>query len=401
VTEAPEGRERIVVIDDDYAMRLSCRQILARSGFEVETFEDGTQGLVGVAALKPSLVVVDLKMPGLSGMDVVRRVRDIDPEIVLVVITGYATIGTAVEAMKSGAYDFLPKPFKPEELRLIVARGLERRHLHRKTRQLEVERELMRRRFISFMTHQLKSPLAAIHQYLDVLQRLGDSPDVAGKRAEWLERCLVRTGQLRELIDDWLLLAKSEGSTLVARRERVDLRPVLEGVVASYEGRAGGAGVSVSAELPAAEYPVLADRNCVMVLFDNLITNAIDYNRRGGQVRVSARAEPGEVVVEVADTGPGIPAEAVELLFEEFFRVPPAATPGDGVDGGNAGVGGNGGRRWRGTGLGLPICKRIVAELGGGIEVESEVGSGSTFRVHLPAYREESGSREEAETSWA
>jgi two-component system, sensor histidine kinase and response regulator len=119
-------------------------------------------------------VVVDLKMPGLSGMDVIRRVREIDPEIVLVVITGYATIGTAVEAMKSGAYDFLPKPFKPDELRLIVSRGLERRQLHRKSRELEVERELMKRRFVSFMTHQLKSPLAAIHQYLDVLKRLGD-----------------------------------------------------------------------------------------------------------------------------------------------------------------------------------------------------------------------------------
>jgi two-component system, sensor histidine kinase and response regulator len=383
---APEERDRIVVIDDDYAMRLSCRQILAKSGFEVETFEDGTKGLVGVAELKPALVVVDLKMPGLSGMDVVRRVREIDPEIVLVVITGYATIGTAVEAMKTGAYDFLPKPFKPDELRLIVARGLERRNLHRKSRQLEVERELMKRRFVSFMTHQLKSPLAAIHQYLDVLKRLGDTPEVAGKREEWLQRCLERTNQLRQLIDDWLLLAKSEGASLVTRRERVDLKPVLEGLLASYEERAREAGLTLGSDLHDAELAVVGDHNCVTVLFDNLITNAIAYNRPGGEVRVVAKRSPGEVVVEVRDTGPGIPEEAVGMLFEEFFRLPSA---GNGSDDGN----GNGTRRWRGTGLGLPICRRIVTELGGGIEVESEVERGSTFRVSLPAHHESEGER--------
>jgi two-component system, sensor histidine kinase and response regulator len=388
MTLAPADAERIVVIDDDYAMRLSCRQILAKSGFEVEVFEDGSQGLVAVAELKPALVVVDLKMPGLSGMEVIRRVQKIDPEIVLVVITGYATIGTAVEAMKSGAYDFLPKPFTPEELRLIVARGLERRNLHRKSRQLEVERELMKRRFVSFMTHQLKSPLAAIHQYLDVLKRFGDTPDVAAKRAEWLERCLARTAQLRELIDDWLLLAKAEGATLITRRERVDLKPVLESLLAAYEQQARASDVVVSAALSDPEYPVLGDRNCVTVLFDNLITNAIAYNRAGGEVRVSASREPGEVVVEVRDTGPGIPQEAVGLLFEEFFRLPTPEQGGNGESGTDGGVG-KGKRSWRGTGLGLPICRRIVAELGGGIEVESEVEVGSTFRVHLPAYSEE------------
>jgi two-component system, sensor histidine kinase and response regulator len=390
MSEGPEERDRIVVIDDDYAMRVSCRQILAKSGFEVETFEDGTQGLVGVAELKPSLVVVDLKMPGLSGMDVIRRVREIDPEIVLVVITGYATIGTAVEAMKSGAYDFLPKPFKPDELRLIVDRGLERRNLQRKSRELEVERELMKRRFVSFITHQLKSPLAAIHQYLDVLKRLGDSTEVAAKREEWLDRCLARTAELRRLIDDWLLLAKSEGATLVTKRERVDLKPVLTSLLASYEERAREAEVELETKLPEPEYPVLGDRNCVAVLFDNLITNAIEYNRRGGRVTVTAHRQPGEMVVDVRDTGQGIPEEAVALLFEEFFRLREVGN-GNGTgneDGGENGNRNDGGprRKLKGTGLGLPICKRIVSELGGGIEVESKVGEGSTFRVHLPEY---------------
>lgn len=375
MSTVPEEGERVVVIDDDYAMRLSCRQILAKSGFEVETYEDGARGLTGVAELKPSIVVVDLKMPGLSGMDVIRRVQAIDPTIVLIVITGYATIGTAVEAMKGGAYDFLPKPFKPDELRLIVDRGLERRRLLKRSRELELEREIMKRRFVSFVSHQLKSPLAAVQQYLEVLQRLKGSPDVEEKREEWVNRCLTRTREMRELIDDWLTLARVEGSSLVAERSPVALEPILQALLQSHRDRAAGAGVTLASDLPPALPPVLGDRNCLTVLFENLLSNAIAYNRPGGRVTVRAAASAGEVAVEVEDTGVGIPERSLDRLFEEFYRVPREEGNGDGAGG-------------RGTGLGLPICQRITSELGGAIEVESEVDVGSTFRVRLPAHGE-------------
>ena len=136
----------VVVIDDDYAMRLSCGKILTKMGLRAETFEDGARGLEGVAKLKPDMVVVDLKMPGISGMEVLSRVHEIDPQIVIVVITGYATIDTAVQAMKCGAYDFLPKPFSPDELRLIVNRGLERRRLGLESQRHEVERAMLTQR---------------------------------------------------------------------------------------------------------------------------------------------------------------------------------------------------------------------------------------------------------------
>jgi two-component system, sensor histidine kinase and response regulator len=369
-----EARERIVVIDDDHAMRVSCRQILDRSGFDVETYEDGARGLAGLAAVKPALVVVDLKMPGLSGLEVIRRIVEIDPEIVIVVITGYATIDTAVEAMKSGAYDFLPKPFAPDELRVIVGRGLERRHLRQRSRRLEVEQELLKRRFVSFVSHQLKSPLAAIHQYLDVLQRLEDTPEIAETRRAWIDRCLHRTESLRRLIDDWLILARAEGRALVTRREPVELKPILVEVTEDHQARAAERGVSLGLELPDVSCSVMGDRTCLTVLFDNLVTNAIQYNRDGGRVAVTSHGAAGEVVVSVADTGIGIPEEARGFLFREFFRVP--------RDGNGAEARGPG----SGTGLGLAICKRIVSELGGVIEVESEVGVGSTFRVRLPQH---------------
>jgi signal transduction histidine kinase len=369
-------KDKIVVIDDDYAMRLSCRQILSKSGFDVETYEDGTQGLEGIASLRPSLALVDLKMPGLSGMEVIPRIQDVDPEIVIVVITGYATISTAVEAMKAGAYDFLPKPFKPDELRIIVDRGLERRRLKLASRKLELERELLKRRFISFVSHQLKSPLAAIHQYLDVLRHLGDTEDARAKRRDWLERCMRRSEEMKALIDDWLTLAVVESDSLFRERVQDDLKDIIPRILATHETLAVENGVTLRADLPQDTYLVRGDLNCLGVLFDNLIVNAIKYNKPDGQVTVSAKLEGPEIVVSVQDTGVGIPKEYHEFLFDEFFRVK------------------DGGKRVSGTGLGLPICKRIVSEMGGIIEVESELDVGSTFWVRLPAFQEQESEKD-------
>jgi signal transduction histidine kinase len=316
-------------------------------------------------------VLVDLKMPGLSGMDVIARLHEIDRTITVIVITGYATIGTAVEAMKAGAYDFLPKPFSPDELRLIVQRGFERRRLQIEARHAEVERELQRRRFVTFVTHQLKTPLVAVHQYLELLQHLGDTPDAAAKRNEWLARCLVRTEELQRLIEDWLTLAQLQGGTLGRRRVRVDLRPLISTVLANYQTLAASREVSLTETLPDAVCPVHGDPICLTVLLDNLVTNAIQYNRQGGRVCVRASCPPGEVVVTVEDTGVGIPRDALPFLFDEFYRVKGPDRP-----------------RSQGTGLGLHICRRIVTEMGGTIEVESTEGASSTFRVRLPVHSE-------------
>ncbi|MDH3215881.1 MAG: response regulator [Candidatus Krumholzibacteria bacterium] len=363
------GLEQIVVIDDDYAMRLSCLQALSKLGLHVETCEDGAKGLNSVARLKPDLVLVDLKMPGISGMEVISRIHEIDPIIVIIVITGYATIGTAVDAMKAGAYDFLPKPFKPDELRMIVGRSLQHRRLLLESRRLEMERELLKRRFITFVSHQLKTPLTAIHQYLDVLRNLGDTVEVRAKSNEWLDRCLKRTKEMREIVDDWLTLSRMEGGMLSRQRVKVDLKPIVLNVLKTYREMEEANDVTLVPQLPGDSCLVRGDHNCLSVLFDNLIANAIKYNKPGGQVTVSAEMGDGEVVIAVHDTGVGIPREHKDYLFDEFFRVR-----------------GQGHTATTGTGLGLPICKRIVRESGGTIEVESEVGVGSTFRVRLPAY---------------
>ncbi|UCC21948.1 MAG: sigma-54-dependent Fis family transcriptional regulator [Planctomycetota bacterium] len=123
------GAANILVIDDEESMRDSCRQALSKGGNKVEVAEDGSKGLSIFEKESFDLVILDLKMPGLSGMEVLQKMKERDPEIVVIVITGYATVESAVEAMKLGAYDFIPKPFTPESLRLIVNRALQKRRL--------------------------------------------------------------------------------------------------------------------------------------------------------------------------------------------------------------------------------------------------------------------------------
>jgi len=123
------SQANILVIDDEESMRDSCRQALARDGNRVKVAEDGAGGLSMLQAESFDLVILDLKMPGLSGMEVLKKIQKDDPEIMVIVITGYATVESAVEAMKGGAYDFIPKPFTPGSLRAIVKRALDRREL--------------------------------------------------------------------------------------------------------------------------------------------------------------------------------------------------------------------------------------------------------------------------------
>jgi len=118
------GQATILVVDDEKAMRDSCCQVLSKDGYRAETAEDGYSGLQKVRDIRPDLVLVDLKMPGMSGMELLEKIGDVDPNIVSVVITGYATRESAVEAKRRNAYDYLPKPFTPNQLRTIIKRGL-------------------------------------------------------------------------------------------------------------------------------------------------------------------------------------------------------------------------------------------------------------------------------------
>lgn len=358
------ARPFVFVIDDDDVMLLSCRRILEKDGYAVETFECGAAGLARLAEVRPHLLLVDLKMPELDGLGVIARVRQIDPGVIIAVITGYATIATAVDAMKAGAYDFLPKPFTPDELRLVVRRGCERWRLGEEARQLRIEKEAAERRIITFVSHQLKSPLAAAKQYLDVLLHTsGDT--LPGSATEWIGRAQSRLQEMLALIDDWLTLAHAERGTLGVQDSTSDLAAIVDQLLEVARPHAERAHVHVRANVPAGLPLVKGDSMSLATVVSNVLTNAIKYNRRGGDVNIQASASPNSVMLEVTDSGIGIPEESLPRIFDEFYRAP-------------------GAREIAGTGLGLAICRRVLQELGGSIEASSRPGSGSVFTITLP-----------------
>lgn len=358
--------ERVFVIDDDDVMLLSCRRILESDGYVVETFDNGHEGLARLHEVKPQLLLVDLKMPELDGLQVIHRIRDFDPELVIAVITGYATIATAVDAMKAGAYDFLPKPFTPDELRVVVNRCCERWRLAHDSRQLRHDKERAERRIVTFLTHQLKSPLAAARQYLDVLA-FTVGPELTPDTREWVTRSQARLEEMLILIDDWLTLANVERDGVSHRDMSTDLRSVIPQVTQAAVPQAERCGVTLTADLEADLPPVRGDAGSVGTVISNLVINGVKYNRPHGAVALRAVRDGEMARIEVTDNGIGIPPDSLTKVFEEFYRVKTGQA-----------------RDIPGSGLGLAICRRIVEELGGSIDVASTLGAGSTFTVRLP-----------------
>jgi signal transduction histidine kinase len=369
ISGKPANREDnlVVVIDDDEVMRLSCEHILSKVGYRVETYSSGREGLRRLQDVRPPVVVVDIKMPEQNGLEVMAEARKLDPDLVVVVITGYATVETAVDAMKAGAYDFLPKPFTPVELRMIIDRGFERWRLIKEAQRLRKEKEDVERRFVTLVSHQLKTPLVAVKQYLDVLHTAPDS-GLPEKAMEWITRSRMRLDEMLALIHDLLALARIERGTHCDRSATSSLAAIVNELVDEQRQSPGCGALTFSVSLPPDLPPVAGDPTSIQMLVGNLLGNAVKYNRPGGSILVAARPAGDSVTLEVTDSGIGIPADCIPSLFQDFYRVKTKETEGI-----------------AGTGLGLVICNRIVAELGGSIELTSKEGEGTTFLVHLPA----------------
>jgi two-component system sensor histidine kinase/response regulator len=363
--KAPQ-KATILVIDDEEAMRDSCSQVLNKDGYVTETAEDGRSGLRKVRELKPDLVLIDLKMPGMGGMELLEKIGRIDPDIISVVITGYATIESAVEAMKLNAYDFLPKPFTPDQLRIVIGRGLERRRLAAESARLRREKEMMRENFITLVSHQLRSPLTSVKQYFGVI-REGFAGDVTEKQKEIIRKAGDYIDSLLKLINDWLDISRVEAGRIRDKSEPVSLAAVLSEAAESLKPQAEARKVVLELDLADSLPQLIGDPNCLKEAFLNLISNAITYNREGGTVTVKAKEQDDDLAVEVSDTGIGISKENLPFIFDGFFRVKSKET-----------------QHISGTGLGLPIAKKIIEAHNGCVKVVSEPGKGTTFSILLP-----------------
>jgi signal transduction histidine kinase len=359
------AKYKVVVIDDEEIVLDSCREILAGEEYEIATAPDASTGLKVVREYQPALVLVDLKMPGMSGFELLEAIRQLDPRMVSIVITGYATVESAVEAMKKGAYDFLPKPFSPDELRLIVRRGIEKHKLVLETIALRHEKEMLRRNFAAVVSHELKAPLAALQQQLYAL-----SHELAGTLTEQqrarLERMKTRLDDLLKMIHTWLRVITVDITRIRDSFQPVLLRTVLAKAVESVQPFSVRQDVAIDVVCPVPELKVNGDEGTLVEAVTNLLSNAIKFSHPGS--RVVARAQPSNqhVAISVTDSGVGIAEEELPFLFNGFRGQ--KAPDGE-----------------RGAGLGLAITRRIVEAHGGTITVQSALGKGSTFIILLPA----------------
>jgi len=487
-----ESDPAILVIDDELGMREGCRKTLTAEGYQVETAEDGFAGLERFEQRDDfAVALVDLKMPRLGGLEVIERLRALDEDVVLFVITAYATIDTAVEATKRGAYGYIPKPFTPDELLLAVRNGIERRTLSLETRQLREERErqllevaferskcntvincmtdgvvvvnrdrqivlrnaaaarilppcaalplpspldglpcgefraivgealrassaplivskelsledstymvnaspvfephgemlgavallrditplkkleVAKSTFVSMVAHEIKSPIAVIEGYLNVVLRGLNGQNLEEDRRR-MKRALVRAQTLGSLVSELLNLTAIETGHFTIKRSPLDLGMIVARAVESCRQKAAEKGTTLTLDQDDENSyePVLADETSMLSIVTNLVDNAIKYTPDGGHVDVVVQRNEMYVTVTVCDNGIGMTNDEASHAFDEFFRAKNAYTT-----------------HVPGTGLGLSLAKRLAEMHHGRIAVETVQGQGSTFTVSVP-----------------
>lgn len=366
-----EDKSKILIIDDEEVVLDSCTQILKSGDYHIETAQNGETGIKVVQELKPDLVYVDLKMPGMSGFEVLEKINEIDPTIVSIVITGYATVSSAVEAMKKGADDFLPKPFTPDELRLITQRGLEKRRLVLETIALRKEKEMLRDHFAAIVSHELKSPLGAVQQNLFLLED-ELSNELTEDQKNRLEHIKSRLSDLMKLIHTWLRVISAEDIEKIRDEFKpTSITTVISKSIESVQPHAMRKDIEIVASVDKTLEPVNGDEGTLVEAVVNLLGNAIKFSRLGSEIEVTVEGQEDNILISVTDTGVGISKEDLPLIFNDFY------------------MGKSGHVAEAGSGLGLALTRRIVEAHNGSISVESELGEGSTFTICLPKIKED------------
>lgn len=366
---------RVLVVDDELGIRLGVTRVLqgftvrlaevdGDVTFQVSQAESGEEALEKIAASCPDLLLLDHKLPGMHGLEVLDQLTRQSLDLLTIMITAYATIETAVLATKRGAYDFLAKPFSPDELKATVSKAAKQLILQREARRLAQEKRQVRFQFISVLAHELKAPLAAVEGFLDLLKNRVVEPDTP-KYDEILQRSTVRLDGMRKLINDLLDLTRIESGQKRRELTRVDLREVARKAMETMAPAAADRGIAI--DLHAGEpVTLLADAGELEIILNNLVSNGVKYNRDDGRVDITLARRDGRISIVVADTGIGMTPEEASQLFKEFSRIKNAKT-----------------RTILGSGLGLSIVKKLAQLYGGDALVESTPEVGSTFTVTL------------------
>ncbi len=394
----------VLLFEDDEGQALLTKEALEKEGFLVDVCATGREGLSRLLSHEYRVFLIDMKLPDISGAEVLRRINTMKPGAVSVIVTGHGDEVAAVEAMKTGAYDYIVKsPYMGHlaALPTVIRESMDRQHLKQEREQLQSEvweqarlleernAELRRANeelkrldqvksdLVSMVSHELRTPLATIKEFTAILADQIAGP-VSPSQQEYLGIIKTNIDRLARIIDDLLDAAKIEAGRVLLRRGFMDPAALVAHIVQSLQPLADSQGLVLETRVPPSISGVFADTDRITQVLVNLVSNAIKFTSGPGRVTINVEEQANEVQFNVTDTGCGIAAEDLPKLFQKFQQVrreSPAGTT-------------------KGTGLGLVISKRLVELHGGRIGVTSVKGAGSTFSFTLPKYHVEEVFRE-------
>ncbi len=370
------GILKILVVDDEPGIRSGVLRILSNFHvtypfmdedytFEISEAASGEEGIEKLEQDRPDIILLDNKLPGIQGVEVLEYIRKRNYDIVVAMITSYASLDVAIRATRDGATDFIPKPFTPQELKSSIENITKQLYLRRITHKMKQEGKKIRYQFLSVLSHELKAPLNALEGYLRMMQEK-QSGELIDDYANAIERSLQRVQGMRNLIMDLLDFTKIRLERKEEKIQEVDLEAVAAGSIVTVQPFAIQMEVTISLDVRSKAI-IMADPDDMEIIFNNLLSNAVKYNKFGGKAEITIDTTESEAIVIFSDTGIGISPDDIENLFTEFVRIKSEKT-----------------RNITGSGLGLSIVRKVVELYKGTIRVDSKPEAGSTFTVRLP-----------------
>ncbi len=361
---------RILVVDDDAIARRSLRAMLERGHYQVETVGCGAEALNLIPVYRPELVLLDILMPGMDGLETCRQIRMIPgcELLPIIFLTADERPETHADAFKAKGDDFLRKPVFPTEL-IVRIRSLMR--LKRLQAEIQAERDALldsqkqKEQLFEFIVHDLKNPLATIQVGLDLLSDREENP--APLQLQLLR--LRETAQgMGRMVQNILDIGRAEQMGLELRRSRITLRDWLPSLLQEVEYRAQRLNQSMTCAC-AEDLELEADQDLLRRVILNLLDNALKYSPSGSRTRLEAMVVDGCTLVKVFDEGQGIPEHMRELIFNKFMRLEE-----------------EGAKTRSSSGLGLTFCQVVAEAHGGRIWVEENQPKGSVFVVEIPTF---------------
>jgi len=333
--------------------------------FELTDADTGEKALEILREKKMDIILLDNKLPGMDGIEVLEYINKNQIDVSVMMITSYASLDLAIKATNNGAYNFVPKPFTPDELRVAIEGITKHLFLKRMTKQMDEAGKQVRFQFLSVLSHELKSPINAVEGYLNIMKDKQVGDDISDYET-MIDRSIERIKGMRNLIMDLLDLTKLESGKKVREIQDTDITEIARLAMDTIEPMAIQRNVKVYLDAPE-NMMFKSDADEIEIIFNNLISNAVKYNKEGGSVHIIIKKENKGTRITVEDTGIGMSEEELGKLFHEFVRIKNAKT-----------------KSITGSGLGLSIVKKLVENsYHGQIQASSIPDEGSKFSVLL------------------